>query len=215
MTSVPRLDLPEFRRGEGGLRAFQRGRLLHHHAKVLFVIGGDLAIGRGKRLDRRVNVELARAGDQAVAVEAAADQHEPSHQLRSAQRDQQRDEGAVAVAGHVRRVADHALDEGDRVVRHRVEREWAGNVGRAPVTALVGRQHPEALGERTDVGVEEARVAQAAVQQDERLARAPFLVPRLREHAHRVTSLVRERRHYTQLKGCSTRKVSRDGRGRA
>jgi hypothetical protein len=89
-----RLDLPELRRGEGRLCAFQRGCLLHHHAKALCAVGGDLAKRRSERLDRRVDVELARARDQAVAVEAATDQHEPAHDVRSAQRDQQRDEGA-------------------------------------------------------------------------------------------------------------------------
>ena len=89
-----------------------------HDREVVAAIGGYLAVGGAEELRRPGRRPLHVGHRLAALVEAAADHHQPVHQLGPLDRHQHRDERAVAVADQIGRPADDGVEEGDRVVGH-------------------------------------------------------------------------------------------------
>jgi site-specific recombinase XerC len=116
------------------------------------------------------------AGGPAVVVEDAGAEDKLADEVGSLQRGQQRHRCPVAVAQQGGRAADDLLEEGDRVLGHERIGDGALDVGGAPVTAPVGPEDVEVLGELGHIVLEGPRVRQSGVQEHQRLARAVLLV---------------------------------------
>ena len=141
------------------------------------------------------------------------DDHQAADQVRMLDRGPQRRRGAERVAHHVSLSQAEVPDEGGDVVAQRLEAHRAVHVRGAAVALQVDRYHPAPAGQhRQDRGVRLARGV-AAVQQDERLARAVLFVVQGDAVdvgvAHRVTILVRFRQSH-EYNGIAVRNSSDD-----
>ena len=156
--------------------------LLGHHRVVLGPVGRHLGVAPRLRAlhdarHGRRQVVAEQVGQQAVAVELAADHHHPAHQVRAAQRDVQRRGRAVAEADEVRGTADHLLQERDRVGGDALEVHRPVDVRGAAVATPVRCVHPEPGGVLRTDRVQLVGVAEPAVQVHQRVAGAVDRVP--------------------------------------
>ena len=136
----------------GGLEVrLLRGHLAdlgRHHLEVVDAVGRHLAVGRAEELEDLVDVPLHVRHRLAALVEAAADHHQPLHQLGPLHRDQHRHERPVAVPDQVGGLADDGVEEGDRVVGHQLVGDRPVDVRRVAVAAAFRCVDVEALGQR-------------------------------------------------------------------
>jgi hypothetical protein len=127
-----------------------------------------------------------------IAVEGAADQHEPVDQVGPAHGNPQRHGRAGTVADQTHRSADQLVQEGDGVPGHHLERDWPCDVGGVAVTPAFRKEEPKPAGQGVEVAGEVPAVGDPAVQQHHRVTLAALVVPHrdavhVHVGCHRVT----------------------------
>src|SRR6266550_3361578 len=137
-------DLSQIVRGERRLTRPHQLRFLEHRGEVLLAIRRPFAITVLKGLGGQTGGSGRHVP---VEVVVRADQNERADEVRTSQRDDQRDIAPVAPADEVRGSADELLAGGDRLGGHVVVVEWTLAVCGAAVAAAVERDDAKALAE--------------------------------------------------------------------